>query len=42
MSNIREVAKLAGVGVATVSRALSGKGYVAPKQKKILDVAEKA
>ena len=42
MSNIREVAKLAGVGVATVSRALSGKGYVAPEtKKKILDVAEK-
>ncbi|NLJ91409.1 MAG: LacI family DNA-binding transcriptional regulator [Clostridiales bacterium] len=42
MSNIREVAKKAGVGVATVSRAFSGKGYVAPETKKrILEVAEK-
>ncbi len=42
MSNIRDVAKAAGVGVATVSRAFSGKGYVAPETKKrILEVAKK-
>lgn len=42
MSSIREVAKIAGVGVATVSRALSGNGYVAPVTKKrILEVAER-
>ena len=42
MPSIRDVAKEAGVGVGTVSRALSGKGYVAPEtKKKILEIAKK-
>lgn len=33
MANIREVAKRAGVGVGTVSRALNGSGYVAEETR---------
>ena len=40
MASIKDVAKLAGVGIGTASRALSGNGYVAPAtRKKIEDVA---
>src|SRR6056297_697428 len=37
MSSIVEVAKLAGVSTATVSRVISGKGYVSEKTKKIVN-----
>ena len=41
MSTMREVAKLAGVGLGTVSRALSGNGYVTEsKKRKIIEAAE--
>lgn len=41
MATIREVAKQAGVGVGTVSRALNGTGYVSPEMKeKIQKAAE--
>ena len=33
MATMRDVAKAAGVGVGTVSRALSGNGYVEEKKK---------
>ena len=40
MASIRDVAKKAGVGVGTVSRALNGTGYVAEDTKaKILAMA---
>jgi LacI family transcriptional regulator len=37
MSNIVEVAKLAGVSTATVSRVVNGKGYVSEKTKKLVN-----
>ncbi len=41
MSTIRDVAKLAGVGVGTASRALSGRGAVSPAAlEKVLAAAE--
>lgn len=36
MATIRDVAKKANVGVGTVSRALSGNGYVAADKKEII------
>lgn len=41
MTTIKDVAKAAGVGTGTVSRALSGNGYVASEKKKqIIKIAE--
>lgn len=41
MATIKEVAKLAGVSICTVSRALSNKGYIKPETKaKILAAVE--
>lgn len=41
MATIRDIAKIAGVGVGTVSRALSGNGYVDQKKKEeICKIAE--
>lgn len=41
MATIKDVAKAAGVGTGTVSRALSGKGYVDPAKKEhIIKIAE--
>ena len=41
MTTIKDVAKAAGVGTGTVSRALSGNGYVASEKKKqIITIAE--
>lgn len=41
MATIRDIAKIAGVGVGTVSRALSGNGYVdQKKQEEICKIAE--
>ena len=39
MASIRDVAKQAGVGVGTVSRALNGTGYVSPDTKKKIEKA---
>lgn len=39
MTNIRDVAHLAGVSVATVSRYLNQKGYLSEKSKKKIEVA---
>lgn len=39
MASIKDVAKRAGVGVGTVSRALNGSGYVAKKTKQKIDEA---
>lgn len=39
MASIKDVAKYAGVGVGTVSRALNGSGYVAPETRKKIDEA---
>ena len=37
--NIKDIAKLSGVGIATVSRVLNQTGYVSEKtRKKVLDV----
>ncbi|MCM1124003.1 MAG: LacI family transcriptional regulator [Eubacterium sp.] len=41
MATIKDVAKAAGVGTGTVSRALSGKGYVgAEKKERIIRIAK--
>ena len=39
MSSIRDVAKEAGVGVGTVSRALNHTGYVSPSTRKKIEKA---
>lgn len=39
MAGIKDVAKLAGVGVGTVSRVLNGTGYVSEETKKKIDAA---
>ena len=39
MASIKDVANLAGVGLGTASRALSGKGYVAPETRKRIEEA---
>ncbi len=40
MANIRDIAREAGVGISTVSRALNGTGYVeAEKKKRIREIA---
>lgn len=39
MASIRDVAKEAGVGVGTVSRAINNTGYVSPETKKKIDKA---
>ena len=39
MASIKDVANLAGVGLGTASRALSGKGYVAPETKRRIEEA---
>lgn len=39
MASIKDVANLAGVGLGTASRALSGKGYVAPETKRKIEEA---
>ncbi len=41
MASIKDVAKLAGVGLGTASRALSGNGYVAPETRKKIEEAAK-
>lgn len=41
MASIREVAKEAGVGVGTVSRALNSTGYVSPETRKKIEKAAK-
>lgn len=39
MTNIKDVARRAGVGIATASRALNGSGYVAPETKRKIEEA---
>lgn len=41
MTTIKEVAKLAGVSVATVSRALNNSGYVSEEARKKVESAVK-
>lgn len=41
MASIKDVAKYAGVGVGTVSRALNGTGYISPETKKRVEDAVK-
>lgn len=42
MANLRDVAKMANVGVGTVSRAMNGTGYVSEETKRKIDEAVKA
>lgn len=42
MASIKDVAKLAGVGLGTASRAISGNGYVAPETRKKIEEAARA
>ena len=39
MASIKDVAKKAGVGVGTVSRAMNGTGYVSAETKKKIEEA---
>lgn len=39
MASIKDVARMAGVGLGTASRALTGNGYVAPETKKRIEEA---
>ncbi|MDD2970913.1 MAG: LacI family DNA-binding transcriptional regulator [Lachnospiraceae bacterium] len=39
MANVQDVAKKAGVGVGTVSRVISGKGYVSEEKRKLVQAA---
>lgn len=41
MASIKDVAKLAGVGLGTASRAMSGKGYVSPETRRKIEWAAK-
>lgn len=42
MASIKDVAKLAGVGIATASRALNRSGYVAPETRQRIEEAAQA
>lgn len=39
MANVQDVARKAGVGVGTVSRVISGKGYVSEEKKRMVQAA---
>ena len=41
MATIKDVAKLAGLSVATVSRGINGSGYVSRESQKKIDAAVK-